>query len=450
MIKQFTLPNGAGVVCEHVESVRSVTVGVWIRAGSRYEDAGRLGVSHFIEHMLFKGTQKRTAKRIAEEIDYIGGHINAFTAKDCTCFYTKTLDRHLDIGLDILSDILQNSLLSEADADLERNVILEEINMYEDTPDELAHDLLAEGVWRNCSLGNPIMGRPDTIAGIDGRVMRKHICEEYTADNMVISVAGSFDDSGLAASLEAAFGKIPARGARDARGARGVRDVRGTRDTLGVAGEAGAESEAAGGAIDSYMDVSYEPGRFLRVKDTEQIHLCVGFDGVGLGCDDIYALQLASSAFGGGMSSVLFQKIREELGLVYSIYSYTASYVNAGMFTVYAGMQPEQAGRVYEMITGELKAFRQAGVTPDLLLKLKDQFKGGYIMGLESPNARMSALGKSKLLLGYVNAPDEIVAKVDNVTLDDVYGVMDKVFDPGRLALSAVGRVDEKLESVLV
>ena len=419
MYNKFLLKNGIRVICERVESIQSAVVGVWILAGSRYEDAKHLGVSHFIEHMLFKGTATRTARQIAEEIDFIGGHINAFTAKDCTCFYTKTLDNHIKIAVDILSDILVRSLLKPSDVDLERNVILEEINMYEDSPDELAHDLLAESVWRNCPLGYPILGRPDTVAGIDDLTMRTYLAEKYVPKNIVISVAGSFDETELRDILEETFGNIA-----DSPPGSGIRQA--TQDS-----------------------VLYEASSYFRQKDTEQIHLCVGFDGIELGDDDIYALHLANCVFGGGMSSILFQKIREELGLVYSIYSYISAYKRAGMFTIYAGMQAEQAGRVFEMIIGELRAFVASGMTEDLLNRAKEQFKGGFIMGLESPNARMSANGKSELLLGYITAPEETVRKINEVTLDKTYEIMNKVFDMDMLAVSAVGRIDGGLEKIL-
>jgi len=418
MIKRFTLGNGIRVVCEHMEQIRSVVIGVWVGAGARHERSEHFGVSHFIEHLLFKGTERRTARQIAEEIDYIGGHINAFTAKDCTCYYTKTLDAHIHTGIDILSDIIRNSKLSEADVGLERNVILEEINMYEDSPDELVHELLAEEVWKSCALGNPILGRPETIARIDGDVMRRYMSGAYVPDRIVISVAGKFDEARLLEMLEGAFGGIACDGV--------ACDGAGTNVSTGA--------------------VSYNTGTCLRVKDTEQIHLCIGFDGIELGNDDNYALHLVNFIFGGGMSSVLFQKIREELGLVYSIYSYISAYRGAGLYTIYAGMHLEQAGHVYGMIFDELEAFKKSGMTAELLDRAKEQFKGSFLMGLESVNARMSSLGKSELLLGYIHTPEEIVNKIEGVTLDGAYGVMSRVFDFNKLSLSAVGRIDGRLE----
>ena len=424
-ISSFTVGDGIRVLCERMESVRSAVVGVWVGAGSRYERPERLGISHFIEHMLFKGTRRRTARAIAEEIDYVGGHINAFTSKDCTCFYTKTLDSHVGLGADILSDIILHSKLAKKDVDLERNVVLEEINMYEDSPDELVHDLLAETVWKGGPLGYPILGRPETLARIDSGAIRAYMAGKYVPRNVVISVAGCYDEKELRGALE-----------------KGFKNLGGAKK-----GGASAGFDSASGDINSAVE--YSAGSCVRQKDTEQVHLCVGFDGIELGDDTVYALQLVNCIFGGGMSSVLFQKIREELGLVYSIYSYITAYRRAGLFTIYAGMQSEQAARVYQMIADELWKFARSGMTEDLLKRAKEQFKGGYVMGLESPNARMSALGKSELLLGYVNTPDEIVAKIDAVTLDDAYGAMQKVFVPEKLALAAVGRIDSRLEKEL-
>ena len=405
-----------------MESIRSVVVGVWVGAGSRNEDAATSGISHYIEHVAFKGTHGRTARRIAEEIEFIGGHINAFTAKDCTCFYTRTLDEHLGVAVDILSDIIMRPKLAEPDIDLERNVILEEINMSEDSPDELVHDLLSEGAWAGCTLGYPILGTPESIARIDSGAMKRYMGQKYVPGNIVIAVAGSFSEPELMELLEKTFG------------------------TIGSAAPPAAPPADPPADADS---VVYKAHTTLRQKDTEQIHLCAGFDGIELGDDDIYALHLANYIFGGGMSSVLFQKIREELGLVYSIYSYISAHRGAGLYTIYAGMHPAQAGLVFNMVLDELSAFSRGGMTQDLLDRSKDQFKGSFIMGLESPNARMSSLGKSELLLGYVNTPEETVAKVEAVTLEKVYAVMGKVFDFGGLSVSAVGRIDGELEKIL-
>ena len=407
MVNMFTLDNGIRVLCEKMESIRSVALGVWVGAGSRYESKEEGGISHFIEHMLFKGTTKRTAKQIAEEIDAIGGQINAFTSKDCTCYYTKTLDEHIDVSMDILSDILLHSKLEKTDIDLERNVILEEINMYEDSPEDLVHDYYMETVWKTSPLGRPILGTPETLGGLDRDKMRSYIKQKYIPENLVISVVGSFNEATLQKKLEKRFGRIK-------------------QDPNGVAPE------------------SDNPKYFARVgtksKKTEQIHLCIGTKGIELGNDDNYAFALANNVFGGGMSSILFQKIREELGLVYSIYSYSTAYKNAGLFTIYAGMNPEQTERVLAKILEEMRRFKEAGMTKELLAKAKEQYKGNFVMGLENSSGRMMALGRSELLLGYVRTPDEIIGKIEKVTLEQVYDVIRRVFDLDQLSMATVGR----------
>jgi predicted Zn-dependent peptidase len=417
MITRHELSNGVRVLCERMEQSRSVAVGAWVGAGSRFEGEANNGVSHFIEHMLFKGTETRTAKQIAAEIDAIGGQLNAFTSKDCTCFYARTMDRHVGVGVGILADILQHSQLASQDVDLERNVILEEINMYEDAPEDLVHDLLAEAVWRESPLGRPILGTPASLARVGAGEMRAYMRGLYGPSNTVLAVAGSFDEGEMLGLLEREFAP------------------------LGGAGGPGAPG------CDEPL---YHAEAYARPKDTEQVHLCLGLPGVPLGDDDVYALQLANYVFGGGMSSVLFQKIREELGLVYSIYSYLSSYRNAGLFTVYAGMQKPNAERVLGMVLDEARAFRERGLTEDLLAKAKEQFKGNYVMGLEGVGSRMNNIGKSETLLGYVLEEPEVEAKVDAVTLDKAYEVVRRVFDlDGRLSACAMGPVGGAFEASL-
>jgi predicted Zn-dependent peptidase len=414
--------------------------------------------------MLFKGTRRRTARQIAEEIDYAGGQINAFTAKDCTCYYTKTLDSHIGLAADVLSDILLNSKLTKRDVNLERNVILEEINMYEDSPDELVHDLLTETIWRDCTLGGPILGSRESLALIDKSVMREYMSSRYVAPNIVISVAGSFDEKTLLADLEKRFKKVAggaAPGSVEPGGAAPGSAEPGGEKSGGAAlssvepggvtpGSAKPGGEKSGGGyFDASDGAEYKPGICLRHKETEQIHLCAGFCGASLGSADIYPLQLINNIIGGSMSSVLFQKIREELGLVYSIYSYVTAYRNAGLFAIYAGMQPENAERVYSLIIDELKAFKRSGLSDDLLKRAKEQFKGSFYMGLENPSARMSAMGKSELLQFHVKTPDEIVEKIDAVTIDDAHRVMNEIIDFEKLAISAAGRIDGGLEAAL-
>ena len=416
MYQRFVLSNGIRVITERMASVRTVTLGVWVGAGSRFEQPANNGVSHFIEHMLFKGTRTRTAKQIAEEMDSIGGQINAFTAKDCTCYYAKTLDVHVEKSIDILSDIMLHSKLTKPDINIERNVILEEINLFEDSPEDLVHDILTETVWQKSPLGMPILGTSKSLQAIEKTELRKYLTDTYTPENIVISVAGNFDEQEIVRKLERKFYRIKKDPEHD-------------------------------------TPLADKPKHFasanVRQKDTEQVHLCIGMKGIELGNDDNYVLQLANYVFGGGMSSILFQKVREDLGLVYSIYSYISAYRHAGLFTIYAGMNAENTEKVFGMVISEIKEFRTSGMTDELLTKAKEQFKGNFIMGIESSSSRMTSNGKSELLLGYVRTPEEVVEKVEGVTLDRVKQVLDETFDLDKMAVAAIGRVDDQLGKAL-
>ena len=292
MLKKFVLKNGVRVVCEYIPYVRSVTLGIWVKTGSRNENVRNNGVSHFIEHMLFKGTDKRSAAEIAESIDNIGGQLNAFTGKECTCYYAKTLDEHLDIAMDVLSDMLTNSTFTKKDIALEKRVILEEIGMYEDSPEELVHDILSETVWDGSAIGYPILGTAKSLRGINQETIKEYMKDRYTPGNMVISVAGNFDESKLEDMLETYFNS-------------------------GIPGD---ETE------NNVENVDFRPEVKVREKDTEQVHICIGFEGIKNGDDALYPLLAVNNIFGGGMSSRLFQKIREKKGLVYSIYSMMQDY----------------------------------------------------------------------------------------------------------------------------
>ena len=407
MYNRYALDNGIRVICEKVDGVRSVAIGIWVGAGSRYEEKENNGVSHFLEHMLFKGTRKRSAKQIAEEIDAIGGQINAFTGKECTCFYTKTLDEHSDVAIDLLYDILVNSKLAKTDIKIEKNVILEEINMYEDSPEELVHDILTEQIWKESPLGMPILGTIDTLATIDNACLREYISKLYIPSNIVIAIAGSFDEKKIVRKIEKKFKKLKF-------------------------------SEQSPPVSDAPR---FCGGVSIKQKDTEQAHICIGMNGIELGNDDNYALNLINNVLGGGMSSILFQKIREELGLVYSIYSYTSANKNAGHFVIYAGMNPDQLERVYMLIWDELRLFKENGLDADMLEKAKEQFKGNYLLGLEGSQSRMTVLGRSELLLGYVRTPEDIIDKVDNIRLDEANALIDKIINEKEFAVSVIGKV---------
>jgi len=408
MHRKFKLKNGIRVVCERIPYVRSVSTGIWVRTGSRNENTDNNGISHFIEHMLFKGTRNRTAAQIAECIDNIGGQINAFTGKECTCFYTRTLDEHIETALDVLSDMFFNSLFDNKDIALEKKVILEEINMYEDSPEDLVHDMLSETVWLGTSIGQPILGTKSSLGNINRSMILDYMNERYTQSNTVIAIAGNYDEERLETLLEKYFGS------------REPRDVK------------GQEPQKA----------EFMPAIRVKEKDTEQVHVCIGFEGIRTGDDDIYPLLAISNLLGGGMSSRLYQKIREEKGLVYSIYSYPTTYTDTGLFTIYAGMNPENLKIVASLIEEEIVNLKKHGMTRDELERTKEQMKGNYILGLESTGSRMNSIGKSEVLLGHIYTPDEILDKISSITMDDIDRMIVRIFGSGRKGVSVVGNID--------
>ncbi len=408
MIKKTTLDNGICLLTEDIAHVRSVAVGVWVNVGSRDESDEIAGISHFIEHLMFKGTGKRTAKQIAEALDAVGGQLNAFTTKEYTCYYAKVLDEHFDLALDVLSDMIFNSKFAPRDIDRERNVIIEEIKMYEDTPDELVHDVFANTIWQKHPLGRPIIGHADIIKQLGRDTFLDYLKRNYVPGNIVISVAGNIVHELAAEKIGRFFGRL-------------------------------------GG--DSFPRVMNLPSPrkevTCRTKDTEQVHLCVGTPGMPLDHDQIYTFQLVNTILGGGLSSRLFQEIREQRGLVYSIYSYHSSYFDTGLFCVYAGLSRENVEQALDLIFKEIKEIRNRGVTPRELRRAKDQLKGNLLLSLENVNTRMSRLGKSQLYLGKVVTPEEIVEKIEKVTLEEIQSLARERFIPENFALASVGPWDD-------
>ncbi|MBR5468141.1 MAG: insulinase family protein, partial [Firmicutes bacterium] len=307
-----TLSNGVKVVLEEIPYVRSVSFGIWVNNGSVNEDKALNGVSHYIEHMMFKGTKNRSARQIAEEMDEVGGQINAYTTKEYTCYHTRTLDKHFDIALSVLSDMFLNSRFDENDIKRERNVIVEEINMYDDAPEELVHDIMQAEVWKNDSIGMPILGTVDTISTFDSEKIKAYFKNHYRNDNTVISVVGYFNEDEMLEKLEKAFGGW-------------VTEKR--EDTI-------------------KLPVEYHTCVKAVEKDTEQLHICLAFPSGERDHPKKYAYAVFNAIFGGGMSSMLFQKVREDNGLTYSIYSYLSAYKDCGLFMIYAVMNPNQTETV--------------------------------------------------------------------------------------------------------
>lgn len=412
MYKKITLDNGIRIVAEKIPYVKSVSIGIWVGTGSRNENKKNNGISHFIEHMLFKGTINRSAKEIAQSIDSIGGQLNAFTGKECTCYYTKTLDSHIEVAIEVLADILFNSKFDYRDIEVEKRVVLEEIGMYEDSPEELVHDELSKTVWRGNSLGYPILGTQKCLMNIDRDMIKGYLYKNYTPQNCVISVAGNFDEKKLIDLVKKYFSDWKHEKVRKSPLKR----------------------------PDFVSDIT------IKEKDTEQIHICIAFNGIEHGNEHLYSLLAVNNILGGGMSSSLFQKIREEKGLVYSIFSYPSAYKNAGIFTIYAGMNPENVTDVINSILEEISLLVKNGIDKEALSKSKEQLKGNYMLGLESTSSRMNSMGKSELLLGRINTPEEVLQKINNISIDDVKEVIEKVFDFNKVSFSAVGNIRKDID----
>lgn len=381
---------------------------MWFRVGSVDEVGKENGLSHFIEHMLFKGTTNRSAKEIAETMDAVGGQLNAFTAKECTCFYCKVIDEHLDLALNLLADMILNSKFDDIELQKEKGVILEEIYMYEDSPEDLAHDLLNSAFFGSHALGQPILGSKENLERFTRDQMLDFFKRFYTPENLVISVAGNFDEHDLVFLIERYFGKW----------------------------ERSYLKRSEGSISESNKNFAY------KKKDIEQVHLCIGGPGVLLSDDKTYTIMVFNNLFGGGMSSRLFQKIREERGLAYSVFSYPSSYVNGGLFAIYAGMKPEQTLTVASLIREEIDEIKKNGISKDEFIMAREQLKGNYILGLESTSSRMTAIGRSQLLLGKVTSPSEILDKIDRISLDDVYNLIDEILKPEKFVIATVARDD--------
>lgn len=393
MIKKYTCQNGVRIVLENIPTVRSVAIGVWIGTGSRDEHPENNGISHFLEHMFFKGTTTRTAREIAESFDSIGGQVNAFTSKEYTCYYAKVLDTHAQYALDVLADMFFNSTFVEEELNKERNVVLEEIKMYDDTPDDIVHDLLSKAIYESHPLGYPILGTEETLKTFTGEKLKNYIRERYTPENVVISIAGNVTDTFIN-EVEKYFGSY--------EGARG--------ETI--------ENKPV-----------FHSNQISRKKETEQAHLCIGYNGLSIGHEDIYSLILLNNILGGSMSSRLFQEVREQRGLAYSVFSYHSSYQDSGVVTIYGGTGAKQLDVLFETIQETLGKLKQEGITAKELNNSKEQLKGSLMLSLESTNSRMSRNGKNELLLKRHRSLDEIIEQIDQVSEQGVNDMANFIFN---------------------
>lgn len=406
MYKKHVLENGLTIIGEEIPYVKSISLGVWINAGSRIEDEEISGVSHFIEHMLFKGTKNRTSKQLASEIDNLGGQINAFTSKECTCYYVKLLDSHIDIGIDVLSDMILNSKFNEDDLDKERSVIIEELKMYEDSPEDLAYDLLTENIYKNDPLGMNIIGTEESLKRLNREKLLDYFNKYYVPNNSVIAISGNFNFDEIINKIEEKF--------------------------------------KAWNKMNVNVDIKkaeFKSCFLTKNKDIEQVNLAMSLEAVPLENDkEVYALAVINTVFGGSISSRLFQKIREEKGLVYSIYSSQSLYRKCGELGIFASMSNENLKEVYESIIEEIKIVKKYYLTDQEIKESKEQLKGSYILGLESTSSRMMSIGRSLLLNNKVESTDDILKSIDNVDRETVKTVIDKIFNLDKLGVCIVGR----------
>jgi predicted Zn-dependent peptidase len=406
--KKTTLPSGLRVLTETMPSVRSASIGIWADVGSVVETRARRGISHLVEHMLFKGTSLRTARAIAETMDGVGGNLNAFTDKETTCYYAKVIDRHVPLALDVLSDMFLNSTFDPQELAKEQKVVLEEIKMYEDSPDELIHDLFLQTMWRGSNLGDPTIGFADTVLDIAPDDLRAHMREHYAPNSVVVAAAGNVEHDRFVELVSEHFASFQGSSAPH-------------------------QPESP----------QLTPGTLIRHKDSEQAYVVAGTHGLSVRDERRYALSLLDTMLGGGMSSRLFQEIREKRGLVYTVYSFQAGYRGAGLFGVYAGTSPENVQACIDLIAEQFRRVRDVRVDEAELHLAKEHIKGNLTLSLESTSSRMIRLGRNEFALGRNVEPEEIEARIDAVTAQDVQDVAGDLLREGDLGLCIIGPVDE-------
>ena len=404
MVVAETLPSGLRLVTEAMPHVRSVTVGVWLTQGSRHETDAQSGVAHFTEHMLFKGTTTRSAQVIAQTIDSIGGQLDAFTAKEHASYYIKVLDEHVPIAIDLLSDMVLRPALAPADVEKEQAVILEEIKMVEDAPDDLVHEMFSQRFWAKHPLGRPILGTPDTVASFLSSELRDYFSRTYVAPNLIIAAAGHLEHAQLRDLIARAFASLPVTA-----------------------------------RIQATEPPAVTRGLIARHKDIEQSHLCVGTPAYPQAHVDRHAVYVLNTILGGSMSSRLFQHIREERGLAYAVFSNLATYSDAGMITVYAGCATDKVAEILDLTLAEFRELREVVVPADELRRAKDHLKGSLMLGLESTSSRMAHLARQEIYFGRHLSLDETLQSIEAVTAGDVQRIAVDLFRDSGLVATVVG-----------
>ena len=407
---QITLKNGLRIIGERMPSFRSVSVGLWVESGSQYETPAEHGISHFIEHMLFKGTEKRTARDIAEEMDAVGGQLNAFTSKECTCFYAKVVDEHLPLAMDVISDLALHSRLSPDDIEREKGVVIEEINMAEDTPEDLAFDLLMLAHYGDQPVSRPILGTEASVSAITREQIQSYMARMYRPEGAVLALAGGYDWEKVVAQAEALYGSW----------------------------------QPTGDKRPELITVPVEPRVIRRAKDIEQTHICLGFPTSGIGSPEIYPMALLNSIYGGATSSRLFQSIREEKGMAYTVYSYPNPCTGTGVLAVYAGTSPDHAAEVVRLLNEETQNLAENGLTPREFEQGRQQLLSGFILGQESTSSRMNAAGRRLLLMGDTQSDDDVIRKIKAITFEEVNFLARKTLTSPRSA-SVVGNGAEEV-----
>ena len=407
--QKSVLPNGTRVVTERMEHVRSVAVGVWVETGSRHEPESRGGMSHLIEHLVFKGTAARTAEEIARTMDSVGGQMDAFTTKEHTCFYVQVLDEHLPLAVDLLTDILLHPVFNAEELEREKSVVLQEIKMVEDTPDDLIHDLFAAQIWEGHPLGRPILGTREAVTGYGRDIVLSHFGEEYVPPRIMIAVAGN---------------------ATHAR----VVDLFGTHfDGFQRAPVARSDTPA-----------TLKPGVNIVQKTLEQVHVILGFPGLHHSAPERYALFLLNDVIGGSMSSRLFQEVRERQGLVYSVHSSVQAYADTGTLYIYAATDAPNFSKVLKSTLKEIRDLKKHGVTAEELRRSKDHLKGSLMLSLESTSSRMNRLAKHEMHHGSFFTMDQMLAAIDGVRHEEVSALIAELLDEDRLALTTLGPLDRR------
>ena len=413
-VSRTVLPGGLRVVTEFLPAVRSVALGIWVGVGSRDEDEAHAGATHYLEHLLFKGTKRRTALELSSEMDAVGGEMNAFTAKEYTCYYARVLDADLPLAVDVLSDMVTSSLIAPKDVDAERNVVLEEIAMNEDDPTDTVHEAFTAKLFGDTPLGHPILGTTDSIKRITRDQIFEHYQARYTSEHLVVAAAGNLDHDTVVELVRQAFGPALDHAAEPAP-ARLAGDQRGSQAGVGTT---------------------------LISRGIEQANLVLGCEALARTDDRRFALGVLNAAFGGGMSSRLFQEVREKRGLAYSVYSFAGQHADTGMWGIYVGCLPSKADEVLAICAEEITRVVEGGLTDAELARGKGQLRGSIVLGLEDPSSRMSRLGKSELVYPRLEPVEEVLASIDAVTHDDIRAVAADILTRPK-ALAVVGPFDD-------